>query len=48
MFMRLRRTLDNEMSVGATLVVALDLGRHKACPYIFGGMTGCYEGSDRL
>jgi hypothetical protein len=37
--MYLRRTLDNEMSVGATLVVALDVGRHEACPYIFGGMT---------
>jgi hypothetical protein len=31
--------LEDEISVGATLVVALNLGRHEACPYIFGGMT---------
>ena len=27
------------MSVGATLVVALSLGRHEACPYYFGEMV---------
>jgi hypothetical protein len=37
--MLLRRTIDDETFVGATLVVALNLGRHKACPYVFWGMT---------
>ena len=43
MVMCLRHTLDDETFVGATLVVALNLGRHKACPYVFGGMRGCPE-----
>ena len=34
--MRLRGAVDHETLAGATLAVDLDLGRRKACSYIFG------------